>query len=242
MGWQVRAAPAWMGFGCECWVGSGAADWPPANRKPRHFPFREFVTRQLASGGVILEGLRGLVSIFYFKHGLLHTHMILFLFFFTSYSSFRSLISVQTMWENAHVSEIIICIKSFIFEGPYVRNVSLFWLFTTVRNEQLTSRIPPQERSKLSVKHILIRSKLHWLVHPIFYLRWVSFWFSLAILCLFSYFYLVDLSSTSSRDQNILHTIPLPIQTHTHTSWVQVYTDGGRGMQKPRGQHDPQLG
>jgi len=55
MGWQVHAAPARMGFGCERRVGSGAADWPPANRKPCHFPFREFVTRQLASGGVIPE-------------------------------------------------------------------------------------------------------------------------------------------------------------------------------------------
>jgi len=45
-----------------------------------------------------------------------------------------------------------------------------------------------------------------------------------------------------------LRPVPLPVQTrtrthtHTHTSRVQIYVGGGRGTQKPGGQHNPWLG
>ena len=95
---------------------------------------------------------------------------------------------------------------------------SLFWLNSaTVRNEQLTSRSPPQERSNLSktipdLQHIALASASH------FYLRWVSsIWFSLSILHILSHFFLVDLSSTSSRDRSLLHTgscLPEALKPH----------------------------
>jgi len=88
------------------------------------------------------------------------------------------------------------CIESFIFEGPYVQIfISLLAFSATVRkSSKLTSRISPQERSKTSKQQILIRSKLHWLVHPLYFYAEYLFDSLSAVLRLFFYFYLVDLS------------------------------------------------
>ena len=98
------------------------------------------------------------------------------------------------------------------------------------------SNLPQESRAfKLFKTMILICSKLHWLVHPIFYLCWASFfWFVLSILCLLSYFYLVNLLSTSSRDQSLLYSGSLEGE-------FNVCKDSGWTLFRRKFRHGPKM-
>ena len=133
------------------------------------------------------------------------------------------------MWEHTCISEIFVCIPTYIWQGPYVWNfISLLAYFCNWKTLSLTYLKNMASRAfKPSTKLILIRSKLHWLVHPIFYLCWASFfWFSLSILCLLSYFHLVNLSS---RDQSLLHNIInwVLVMKHPFNSFSFSYNSRG---------------
>ena len=70
----------------------------------------------------------------------------------------------------------------YIIQGPYVWiHLSSGYFRDCKKNEQTYLKNTASRAFKTPTKLILIRSKLHWLVHPIFYLCWVSFFDSLRV-------------------------------------------------------------
>ena len=111
-----------------------------------HFPLCQTITRLQALGRVVLEVYEVLVCIFYFKHRLFCIHMIFLHFYLLLTALFRS-----RQCESMCASQKYLFVPNVYHPRTLCLNSSLFWLISmTVRNEQLTSRFPPQEHSTLS--------------------------------------------------------------------------------------------
>ena len=178
MGRQVHAVPNEQGLVATCRVGSSVADWPTAQPPCTISPFvklslgcrlrEESFWRLWRSG-----------ELFLFQTWTLSCTHDIFSFFYILIHTIQSYFSPDNMRACMCLGNIHLY-ATYIIQGPYVRiHLSSGYFRDHKKNEQTYLKNTASRAFKTLTKLILIRSKLHWLVHPIFYLCWVSFfWFS----------------------------------------------------------------
>ena len=180
MGWQVHAAPNDWDWTATRRVGSGVADWPPAQ------PPIPFI---VSSPGCRLREesirrFRRLGAPLFISKWTLTVHMTFFYHSYIFLLATKSLHSVQTTWEHVCISELLICTPNVYLRGTSGLNdhLSSGYLPDCKKNKQTYLKNTASRAFKTLTKLILICSKLHWLVHPTFYLCWVSFFLILFVL------------------------------------------------------------
>ena len=133
-----------MGSGCECWVGSGIADWGPAFVNRTTYPFMN------SSLGSWLQEesfrrLRRSGEPFQFQTRTLTVHMTLFYHFYIFLLVTDCLNLVQTTWEHACVLGLIVVPPRISSKDPMSEN---HLSFGKIRDCKIMSNLPQDIRQK----------------------------------------------------------------------------------------------